>query len=105
MGSQLIVDTLLDAPSDTQREIAEVGIALTSLLLYKNQRYGDSALAPMSVFAQHATTRQRLAVRMDDKINRIARGLGTRGDDGEHPGIDLAGYILLDVIAQWRERR
>jgi hypothetical protein len=103
MGSQMIADTLMDAPSETQREIAEVGTALTCLLLYKNRRYGDSALAPMSVFAQDLTTRQRLAVRMDDKINRIARGLGTSGNDGEHPGIDLAGYLLLDIIAEWRE--
>lgn len=104
LGSQMIAETLLDPPSETMREIAEVGIALTSLLLYKNRRYGDSALDPVQVFAQELSVRQRLAVRMDDKINRIANGLGTRGGDKEHPGIDLAGYILLDIIADWRER-
>jgi hypothetical protein len=105
MGSQMIADTLLDSPSDTQREIAEVGTALTCLLLYKNQRYGDSALEPVEVFAKNMTPRNRLAVRMDDKINRIARGLGTGGNDGEHPGVDLAGYLVLDIIAEWREQR
>lgn len=104
MGSQMIAETLIDPSSETQRDIAEVGIALTSLLLYKNRRYGDSALEPVQVFAQGLSVRQRLAVRMDDKINRIANGLGTRGGDQEHPGIDLAGYILLDIIADWRER-
>ena len=104
MGSQMIAETLIDPPSETMRDIAEVGIALTSLLLYKNRRYGDSALNPVQVFAQDLSSRQRLAVRMDDKVNRIANGLGTRGGDGEHPGIDLAGYLLLDIIAEWRER-
>lgn len=88
----------------TQRAIAEVGVALTSLLLLKNQRYGNSALAPVEVFAQGISKRQRMAVRMDDKINRLKNGLGTNGGDGEHPGIDLAGYILLDIIAEWEER-
>ena len=103
MGSQMVADTLLAPESETLKEIAEVGTALTCLLLFKNMRYGDSALAPVEVFAQGLTPRQRLAVRMDDKINRISRGLGTGGNDGEHPGIDLAGYLVLDIIAEWRE--
>jgi hypothetical protein len=103
-GSQFIADVLLESSSDTLKEIAEVGVALTSLLLYKNLRYGDSALNPVEVFAQGITPRQRLGVRMDDKINRIVNGLGTRAEDGEHPGIDLAGYLVLDIIADWRER-
>lgn len=94
-----------DEVTDTQRAIAEVGIALTTLLLLKNARYGNSALQPVEVFAHGLTTRQRMAVRMDDKINRLKNGLGTNGGDGEHPGIDLAGYILLDIIAEWEERR
>lgn len=99
-----ISDTLREAPHSTQRQIAEVGIALTHLLLLKNRRYGDSALRPVEVFATGLTRRQRMAVRMDDKVNRIARGLGTHGDDGEHPGLDLAGYLVLDIIAEWAER-
>lgn len=90
--------------TDTQHAIAEVGVALTHLLLLKNQRYGNSALAPVEVFAHGITKRQRMAVRMDDKINRLKNGLGTNGGDGEHPGIDLAGYILLDIIADWEEK-
>lgn len=104
MGSQMIADTLLSPKGETLKEIAEVGTALTCLLLYKNMRYGDSALAPVEVFTKGLSPRQRLAVRMDDKINRIARGLGSNGNDGEHPGIDLAGYLVLDIIAEWRQR-
>lgn len=90
--------------AETRYAIVEVGMAITALLLYKNERYGNSALAPIDVFAQGLTPRQRMAVRMDDKLNRLKNGLGTKGGDGEHPGIDLAGYLLLDIIAEWSDR-
>lgn len=98
-----IKQTLENADNSTQQEIAEVGIALTHLLLLKNRRYGDSALQPLDIFARGISPRERMAVRMDDKLNRIRNGLGANGGDGEHPAIDLAGYLLLDVIAGWRE--
>lgn len=104
LGLNEISKVLLSPEDSTQRQIAEVGVALTHLLLLKNQRYGNSALAPIEVFATGLTPRQRMAVRMDDKLNRLKNGLGTSGGDGEHPGIDLAGYILLDIIADWEER-
>lgn len=98
-----IKQTLENADNSTQQEIAEVGIALTHLLLLKNRRYGDSALQPLDIFARGMSPRERMAVRMDDKLNRIRNGLGANGGDGEHPAVDLAGYLLLDVIAGWRE--
>lgn len=104
-GLNEVAKALFEAPEDsTQRSIAEVSVALAHLLLLKNQRYGDSALNPISVFAQDISPRQRMAVRMDDKVNRLKNGLGTNGGDGEHPGIDLAGYLVLDIIAEWEER-
>lgn len=87
-----------------QRDIATVGLALTHLLLLKNQRYGNSALDPVAIFAPQLSARERMAVRMDDKLSRISRGLGTNGGDGEHPGVDLAGYLLLDIIAEYYAR-
>jgi len=101
-GSDAIADVLF-GPDGSQRMLAEVGIALTHLLVLKNQRYGDSALSPLEIFATGITPRQRLALRMDDKLNRLANGMGLDAGDREHPGIDLAGYILLDVIAAWQE--
>lgn len=95
--------TQLDSAEDTKRLIAEAGIRLSCLLLYKNHRYGNSALAPMSVFARDVTPEQRMAVRMDDKVNRIVQGMGTNGGDAEDPRVDLAGYLLLDVVRSWRE--
>lgn len=82
----------------TARDIVQVGLMLTHLLLKKNAAYGDSALNPLSVFSQ-AEVRERLSVRMDDKLNRIAKGQ-TFGMENER--VDLAGYLILDYIAAHR---
>lgn len=87
---------------ETQRDIAIVGLMIADLLLHKNRRYGNSATSPVAVFAHDVSPRTRMRVRMDDKISRMMRGLGTRGGDGEHPGVDLAGYLLLDIVADWQ---
>lgn len=84
--------------SPTQKSIIVYGLMLTDLLYRKNLRYGNSALAPVEVFAKDLTPQQRMAVRMDDKINRITLGTNTTSD-GEDPRIDLAGYLLLSLIA------
>lgn len=89
--------------TDTQRLIIKYGTMLTDLVLRKNLRYGNSALEPISVFAQDLSPRQRMAVRMDDKVNRIVRGQGTFADDGENPIVDLAGYLLLLLVSDAME--
>lgn len=94
----------LDSTDEVRRLIAEAGIRLACLLINKNARYGNSALEPVSVFAQDISPQQRMAVRMDDKVNRIVRGQGINGGDGEDPRVDLAGYLLLDIVRTWRER-
>lgn len=93
----------LDSEDETKRLIAEAGIRLACLLINKNIRYGNSALDPISVFARDLSPEQRMAVRMDDKVNRIVHGLGTDGGDGEDPRVDLAGYLILDVVRTWRD--
>lgn len=83
---------------ETQHAIAMQGLILTLLLIKKNQRYGNSALQPMEVFAKGVTPRQRMGVRMDDKVNRLAKGLNN--DDGEDALRDLAGYLLLMLAGE-----
>ena len=94
--------TALDSDNDTQQLITIAGIRLTCLLVHKNRRYGNSALEPISVFARDISPQERMAVRMDDKINRIVSGQGTQAGDGEDPRVDLAGYLLLDVVRTWQ---
>ena len=95
--------THLDSSNETRRLLAEAGIRLACLLIRKNERYGNSALEPIEVFARDISPAQRLGVRMDDKINRIVRGEGISGGDAEDPRVDLAGYLLLDVVRSWRD--
>lgn len=90
---------------ESQELIARFGLMITHMLLRKNANYGDSALNPVSVFSTGMSPRQRMAVRMDDKVSRIARGAGGRGDDGESPVVDLIGYLILDLVAEWREEK
>lgn len=78
-------------------EIWEEVEALGRMLLEKNIKYGDSALAPVSVFCG-LSTQERLAVRMDDKISRIREQMLSDTDDDEDPKVDLAGYIILSRV-------
>lgn len=99
-GLELLRERLLTG-TGYQRLIAEAGVRLTCLLLLKNDRYGNSALEPLSVFARGISPAARLAVRMDDKVNRIVQGVGVDGGDAEDPRVDLAGYLVLDVVRTW----
>lgn len=81
------------------QQIAQQVLQICALLLKKNKAYGNSALDPLSVFTSGLTPTQRMGVRMDDKLSRLARGTA----DGEDPEIDLAGYIVLRRIAAAKE--
>lgn len=78
---------------DSAQSIARAGLALTALLLEKNRSYGDSARSPLEVFAHDVDVKTRMAIRMDDKISRLARG--DNSTFNEDAAVDLAGYLLL----------
>lgn len=87
------------SPAPAANQIVQQVLQLGALLLKKNTAYGNSALEPISVFSHGLSAAARMAVRMDDKISRLARGLA----DGEDPLMDLAGYIVLHRIASVQE--
>jgi hypothetical protein len=89
---------VMEGQDETQKAIADIGVRLACLVVYKNRRYGNSALDPVEVFAKGITPQQRRYVRMDDKLNRIISG-NTVTDDKEDPRVDLAGYLLLDLVS------
>ena len=86
---------------DTQKRIEEVCDSIKEMLLEKNRRYGNSALAPIRVFSK-ADTIEQLKVRMDDKVSRIRSG---QSDEDEDVWRDLAGYIVLLIIARQEEQK
>tara|TARA_R100000458_G_C8154173_1_gene160748 strand:+ start:345 stop:626 length:282 start_codon:yes stop_codon:yes gene_type:complete len=79
--------------TETQSEIAKVCDDIKELLLYKNEKYGDSALKPCRIFSK-ASAVEQLLVRIDDKLNRIQKGAGLLDTD-EDIIMDLIGYLVL----------
>ena len=81
--------------SETQQKITEITDAMRELLLYKNQKYGDSALKPKQIFYKGDATNSIL-IRLDDKLGRIM------ANADETPRIndvaDIIGYCTLLLI-------
>lgn len=86
----------------TRELIAQQCDAVKALLLKKNEAYGDSAISPLGVMAQGDPI-ELIAVRVDDKLSRIANkgGLAAAMSDTvtEDSVQDLIGYLVLAQIA------
>lgn len=83
--------------TETQSQISAICDDIKELLLYKNRKYGNSALKPVRIFSKSDSVEQIL-VRIDDKLNRIQQGAGLLDED-EDVIIDLIGYLVLLKIA------
>ena len=83
------------AAAPSGREILGTCLALAKLLIEKNTAYGNSALDPVRIFS-HAPLDEQLRVRIDDKLSRLQRGSAV----GEDAVVDLAGYLILLLIAR-----
>ena len=95
-----VMKGLMDDPygdaTPTQRKIREIIDAMKDLLLYKNQKYGDSAINPKKVFYKGDATNSIL-IRLDDKLGRVM------SNTEEKPRIndvcDIIGYCTLLLIS------
>ena len=80
----------------TQQKIHEILGAIKDLLLYKNQKYGDSAINPKKIFYKGDSTNSIL-IRLDDKLGRVM------ANTEEKPRIndvaDIIGYCTLLLIS------
>jgi hypothetical protein len=85
----------------TQQQIVDKCLELAELLIEKNRKYGNSALNPVRVFASSDTLEQ-IRVRMDDKLNRIKN---RQSDEDEDVYMDLAGYLILYMVARDNTKR
>ena len=83
--------------TETQSQISAICDDIKELLLYKNKKYGNSALKPVRIFSKSDNVEQIL-VRIDDKLNRVQQGAGLLDED-EDVIIDLIGYLVLLKIA------
>lgn len=80
--------------TESQKKIVEVCDSMKDLLLYKNQKYGDSALNPNNIFYKGDSTNS-IKIRLDDKIGRIKNCEETRVNDV----CDIIGYCTLLLVS------
>lgn len=80
--------------SESQEKIKMVCDNMKNLLLYKNEKYGDSALSPNNVFYKGDATNS-IKIRLDDKIGRVKNCQETRVNDVA----DIIGYCVLLLIS------
>lgn len=76
----------------TKEKIIEITNAMQDLLLYKNEKYGDSALKPNNIFFKGDATNSIL-IRLDDKIGRIKNNKEPVPRTNDI--CDLIGYCIL----------
>lgn len=85
--------------SESQKKIAEIVDATKDLLLYKNEKYGDSALHPINIFCHHlpyvTSDIAPILVRLDDKLSRIKNAQTLRVNDIS----DIMGYCTLLLVS------
>lgn len=88
-----------EVASSTQCKIKEILSAMQDLLLYKNQKYGDSAINPLQVFTKHIQhvepSTAAILVRLDDKLSRVRNAEELRINDVS----DILGYCTLLLIS------
>lgn len=65
--------------------------SITSMLIEKNRKYGNSALEPIRVFSK-ASPQEQILVRIDDKLSRFKN---QAIDEDEDVVNDLIGYLIL----------
>lgn len=78
----------------TQATIREVCSEIADFLVEKNRSYGSSFSQPINIFSK-TSAKEQLAIRVDDKINRLAKGNEYANDDTV---LDLTGYLVLMMV-------
>lgn len=75
-----------------KEKIIEISDSMKDLLLYKNEKYGDSALSPNNIFYKGDSTNSIL-IRLDDKIGRIKNNRDSKPRVNDV--CDIIGYCVL----------
>lgn len=82
--------------TETQKKIVEITESIKDLLLYKNQKYGDSAINPKKIFYKGDSTNSIL-IRLDDKLGRVMSN--TEEKPRVNDVADIIGYCTLLLIS------
>jgi hypothetical protein len=68
------------------------------MLVAKNRAYGSSVSDPVRIFAGDLDPLALVRVRIDDKLSRIKRGLGSSDESLRDTKVDTIGYMVLEQI-------
>lgn len=82
--------------SPFERKVTNITDNISSMLISKNEKYGNSALEPKRIFSK-ASNVEQLLVRIDDKLSRISNQSEFEDEDVIN---DLIGYLILLKIAK-----
>lgn len=82
--------------TETQNRIVEVMEAMKNLLLYKNMKYGDSALNPKKIFYK-GDSMNSILIRLDDKLGRVISNMEDKPRVNDVA--DIIGYSALLLIS------
>jgi len=82
--------------TEVKKLIKEVCTEVSDLLCKKNDAYGNSFMYPSNIFCKESSLSQ-IHVRIDDKLNRIAKGQNTDKVQ-EDTKLDLIGYLILEQV-------
>jgi hypothetical protein len=82
--------------TEVKKLIKEVCTEVSDLLCKKNDAYGNSFMYPSNIFCKESSLAQ-IHVRIDDKLNRIAKGQNTDKVQ-EDTKLDLIGYLILEQV-------
>lgn len=82
--------------TETQQKIKDILSGMTDLLLYKNKKYGDSAINPKKIFYKGDSTNSIL-IRLDDKIGRVMSN--TEEKPRVNDVADIIGYCTLLLVS------
>lgn len=86
----------VEQENTTQGKIKEILEAMTDLLLYKNEKYGDSALKPKGIFYKGDSITS-ISVRLDDKLSRVEAN--KEKTHRINDVADIIGYCTLLLIS------
>ena len=86
----------------TQEKIKLVFDSVCSLVMKKNEQYGDSAITPLKIFCKSDNYNQ-IEARLDDKCNRLKN---LKVDDASYKDtvVDIMGYLCLLIISKGWEK-
>jgi hypothetical protein len=87
--------------NEVKQEIIKICDLIKQMLIKKNASYGNSVFEPIKIFSKLDAS-ERVNVRLDDKLSRIARGKEYETEDTE---LDIIGYMILRYILKHKDRK